>query len=125
MTIIKKYGIPFLLTIIIFGSFGFSPTDCDNGFSSSCMVSSEVISDSCTFKQFHLYGRVQFVESFPDIKIQYVNSFPDLKVQFVESFPDNCGEWKIVESFPDIKVKVVESFPDIKVKIVESFPGKN
>lgn len=126
MTIIKKYSIPFLFTIIIFGSFGFFPSDCDNKPSgNSCSNTIDLISDSCTYKNLKLYGKVKFVESFPDIKIQFVNSFPDIKVKIVENFPDECGEWKIVESFPDIKIKVVESFPDIKVKIVENFPGKN
>lgn len=78
----------------------------------------------CQWKQFKLYGRVQYVDAFPDIKIQFVNSFPDLRVQFVESFPDQCGKWQVVTAFPDIKVQVVESFPDIKVQVVNSFPGK-
>lgn len=78
---------------------------------------------NCEYKGIKLYGKVQYVTSFPDIKIKYVESFPDIKVKFVTSFPDDCGEWQIVESFPDFKVQVVESFPDIKVKIVESFPG--
>jgi hypothetical protein len=79
---------------------------------------------SCQWKGFKLYGKVQYVESFPDIKIQFVNSFPDLKVQFVESFPDQCGKWQVVTSFPDFKVQVVESFPDLKVQVVNSFPGE-
>jgi hypothetical protein len=77
----------------------------------------------CICKGINLYGRVQFVESFPDLKIQIVESFPDIKVKLVESFPDACGEWQVVESFPDFKVQVVESFPDLKVQYVESFPG--
>jgi hypothetical protein len=77
----------------------------------------------CEWNGIKLYGKVQFVSSFPDIKIEYVESFPDIKVKFVTSFPDDCGEWQVVESFPDFKVQIVESFPDIKVKIVESFPG--
>lgn len=80
--------------------------------------------DSCTFNGIQLYGKVKFVDSFPDIKVQIVDSFPDLKVKIVDSFPDECGEWKIVDSFPDIKVKIVDSFPDIKIKFVKSFPGK-
>ncbi len=79
----------------------------------------------CEFNGIKLYGKVQVVTSFPDIKIQYVESFPDIKVKYVTSFPDDCGEWQLVESFPDFKIQVVESFPDIKVKIVESFPGMN
>ena len=80
---------------------------------------------NCEYNGIKLYGKVQIVTSFPDIKIEYVESFPDIKVKFVTSFPDDCGEWQIVESFPDFKVQVVESFPDIKVKIVDSFPGMN
>lgn len=78
---------------------------------------------NCEYKGIKLYGKVQFVESFPDIKIKYVESFPDIKVKFVESFPDKCGEWQVVNSFPDFKVQIVSSFPDLKVKTVESFPG--
>lgn len=80
---------------------------------------------SCEFKGIKLYGKVQFVTSFPDIKIQYVTSFPDINVQWVTSFPDKCGKWQEVTSFPDFKVQIVTSFPDIKVKEVTSFPGMN
>ena len=61
----------------------------------------------CSFKGIKLYGKVQFVTSFPDIKIQYVTSFPDIKVKNVTSFPDDCGEWQTVTSFQDFKVQVV------------------
>lgn len=77
----------------------------------------------CTFNGYKLYGRIQFVESFPDIKVQVVASFPDLKVKIVSAFPDDCGEWQIVNSFPDLKVKIVDAFPDIKIKYVDAFPG--
>jgi len=80
---------------------------------------------SCEYKGIKLYGKVQFVTNFPDIKIEYVTSFPDIKVQFVDNFPDDCGKWQIVENFPDFKVQVVTSFPDLKVKKVTNFPGMN
>mgnify|MGYP003389498752 CR=1 FL=1 len=70
-----------------------------------------------------IYGKIQFVNSFPDFKVQIVNSFPDLKVKVVNSFPDKVGKWKIVNSFPDFKIQIVNSFPDFKVKYVNSFPG--
>lgn len=70
-----------------------------------------------------VYGKIQFVTSFPDYKVQIVTSFPDLKVQKVSAFPDAPGKWQIVESFPDFKIQIVESFPDFKVQYVESFPG--
>ena len=77
----------------------------------------------CRKKGFNLYGKVQFVDSFPDLTIQYVSSFPDIKVEFVSSFPSSCGQWQKVDSFPDFKVQVVSSFADLKVKKVSSFPG--
>jgi hypothetical protein len=79
--------------------------------------------DKCTFKGFKLYGKVQFVESFPDFKVQIVNSFPDLKVQTVSTFPDGCGKWQTVSSFPDFKVQLVKSSPDLKIESVMTFPG--
>ena len=84
-----------------------------------------IATGDCSWEGFELYGKVQFVTSFPDIKIQYVTSFPDIKVQWVTSFPDQCGKWQEVTSFPDFKVQVVTSFPDLKVQEVSSFPGMN
>ncbi len=78
---------------------------------------------TCSFSGKPLYGKVQIVTSFPDIKVQVVESFPDLKVKPVTAFPDDCGEWQLVESFPDIKVQFVQSFPDLKIQYVEAFPG--
>ena len=78
---------------------------------------------SCSFKGKKLYGKIQIVTSFPDVKVQEVTSFPDIKVEKVSSFPDKCGKWQIVTSFPDIKVQFVTSFPDVKVQYVKSFPG--
>ncbi len=83
------------------------------------------VSSSCMFKGRKMYGKVQVVTSFPDIKVQVVSSFPDLKVQKVTSFPDSCGKWQFVTSFPDIKIQYVKSFPDVKIQYVTSFPGVN
>jgi hypothetical protein len=111
------------MSLFGFMLLGFFPTDCDSATGNCSVNQSTVIDDDCTFNGYQLYGKIKFVESFPDVKIQVVNSFPDLKVKFVESFPDDCGQWQIVESFPDTKVQIVESFPDIKVQFVDSFPG--
>ena len=78
---------------------------------------------ACRFKGIHLQGKVQIVNSFPDLKVQRVSAFPDLKVQWVKSFPDKCGKWEQVESFPDFTIQYVESFPDLKIESVSSFPG--
>jgi hypothetical protein len=78
---------------------------------------------SCTFHGYKLYGKIQVVKSFPDVKIQIVKAFPDVKVQVVKAFPDQCGKWQMVSSFPDTKVQFVTSFPDVKIQYVKAFPG--
>ena len=81
------------------------------------------VGSSCTLNGKKLWGKIQVVTSFPDLKVQKVTSFPDLKVQKVTSFPDSCGKWQFVKSFPDLKIQFVSSFPDLKVQFVTSFPG--
>lgn len=82
-----------------------------------------VIGPDCTFNGFKLYGKIKYVDAFPDIKVQVVDAFPDLNVKVVDAFPDECGKWQIVDAFPDIKVQFVTAFPDIKIKFVDAFPG--
>ena len=93
------------------------------GFTPASASASAFDAAGCRYAGAPLFGNVQVVESFPDIKVQVVESFPDLRVEIVDSFPDSCGKWKMVESFPDIKIQYVDSFPDLKIKFVESFPG--
>ena len=80
---------------------------------------------SCTFNGKKLYGKIQEVSAFPDVKVQVVSAFPDVKVQKVSAFPDKCGKWQMVTAFPDTKVQFVDSFPDVKIQYVDSFPGAN
>ena len=112
----KKLLIIIVLTGIVFVD---SSSNTDREFIDKLSIEEE----NCTYNDFKLYGKIQFVENFADIKVEVVESFPDLKVKIVNSFPDDCGEWQIVDSFPDLKVQIVESFADIKIKFVESFPG--
>jgi hypothetical protein len=70
-----------------------------------------------------LFGKIQIVEHFPDVKVQVVEHFPDLRVHRVEHFADSAGEWQIVDHFPDYKIQIVEHFPDIKIQWVDHFPG--
>ena len=70
-----------------------------------------------------VFGRIQYVKSFPDYKVKEVSSFPDLRVEIVDSFPNEPGKWQIVDSFPDYKIEIVDSFPDFTVQFVKSFPG--
>jgi len=74
----------------------------------------------CTFKGIPLFGRVQYVTSFPDITVRET-PFPDLRVR-EGSFADNCGEWEIVESSPDFRVQIVKAFEDFGIEY-SSFPG--
>jgi uncharacterized protein YlzI (FlbEa/FlbD family) len=80
---------------------------------------------SCTFNGKKLYGKIQVVTAFPDVKVQVVNAFPDLKVEKVNAFPDKCGKWQMVTAFPDTKVQFVTAFPDVKIQYVTAFPGAN
>jgi hypothetical protein len=78
---------------------------------------------NCTLKGKKLWGKVQVVTAFPDLKVQIVTAFPDLKVKMVDAFPDKCGTWKKVDAFPDIKIQFVTAFPDLKIQYVDAFPG--
>ncbi len=80
---------------------------------------------SCTFNGKHLWGKIEEVTAFPDVKVQVVTAFPDVKVQKVTAFPDKCGKWQMVTAFPDTKVQFVTAFPDVKIQYVDAFPGTN
>ena len=70
-----------------------------------------------------LFGKIQVVDAFPDVKVQLVHAFPDIKVQVVSCFADKPGKWQFVDAFPDFKVQFVDAFPDYKIEYVDSFPG--
>lgn len=108
-----------ILTCLLGGTFLVANT------TSAPIAKHDALFPACEFDGIPLYGKVQFVDAFPDIKIQYVNAFPNIKVKFVNAFPDECGEWQVVDAFPDFKVQVVDAFPDIKVQKVTAFPGMN
>lgn len=89
------------------------------------VVSNLLSSGSCSWNGIDLYGKVEFVSSYADIKIQYVSSYGDIKVQMVDSYANECGKWQKVSSMGDFKVQVVDSYADIKVQLVDSYPGMN
>lgn len=93
------------------------------GFLFSTPARAAEVAADCTLNGFPLYGDVQVVDSFPDLRVQIVTSFPDLKVEVVDSFADDCGQWRLVDSFPNLKIQFVTSFPDLKIQYVTSFPG--
>lgn len=80
---------------------------------------------SCEVNGKKMWGKIQVVDAFPDVKVQIVDAFPDLKVKEVDAFPDECGKWQYVDAFPDVKVQFVDAFPDIKIQMVDAFPGCN
>lgn len=61
-----------------------------------------------------IYGKIKFVDSFPDYRVKVVKSFPDLRVKKTNVFANKPGEWKIVDSFPDFTIQYVDSFPGVK-----------
>lgn len=77
----------------------------------------------CSYNGIRLYGKVQIVDYFPDLKVQVVNYFPDLNVQRTDFFPTSCGKWQFVDYFPDFTVQFVNYFPDLKIRFVDYFPG--
>lgn len=56
--------------------------------SSQHETNEDIDPETCKYKEFKMYGKIEVVESFPDVKVQVVESFPDLKVKVVESFPE-------------------------------------
>lgn len=93
------------------------------GFVLSAEAGGSLNKGSCTFNGKKLYGKIQVVSAFPDVKVQVVSAFPDVKVQKVTAFPDKCGKWQMVDAFPDTKVQFVDAFPDVKIQYVDAFPG--
>src|SRR5262245_8432759 len=77
---------------------------------------------NCTWKGKKLYGKIEFVDSFPDLKIREVTALPDFKVEMVSSLPSRCGEWQEVTSLPTLRVKRVTAFEDLEVEFVTAFP---
>ncbi len=105
---------PLLLSLLFAAAFTVFPTR---------LAFAGNVGKDCTFKGKKLWGKVQVVKSFPDLKVQVVKSFPDVKVQKVKSFPDKCGKWQEVTAFPDLKIQFVTAFPDVKIQYVDAFPG--
>lgn len=70
-----------------------------------------------------VFGRIQYVTKFADVKVKVVESFGDVRVQLVSSFADSAGKWEIVDSMADFKVEIVDSFEDFTIQYVDAFPG--
>lgn len=75
--------------------------------------------EKCTCNGHPLYGRVQVVETAPDLRVEVVDVAPDVEVQVVDWTPRRCGEWQFVDVAPDIRVEFVDCAPDIRVQFVE------
>lgn len=78
---------------------------------------------NCTWNGKRLYGRIRYVDSFPDVRVRVVTALPRLRVREVSSLPNECGEWQIVTSFPDLKVQLVDGLQDLTIEYVTAFPG--
>ena len=91
-------------------------------FSTTLHAKSKKIGADCTYKGKKLYGKIQFVKNFGDIRVEIVDNFGDLKVEVVKYYATSCGKWEIVSQFPDLKVEIVKNFGDIKIEFVKYFP---
>jgi hypothetical protein len=78
---------------------------------------------TCTWKGINLYGKVQIVESNPDIRVEVVSVWPDILVDTTDYTPSRCGEWKFVKDWPDFKIQFVNSGADIKISFNNTWPG--
>lgn len=65
-----------------------------------------------------IYGKIQFVDMFPNYKVQIVTDTADLNVKKVDMFPSSPGKWQIVDIFPDYKIQIVDLMPDFTVKFI-------
>lgn len=79
------------------------------------------VSLDCRFQEHVLWGRIQVVKDFPDVRVR-VGDFPDLRVKVVKNFPNNCGQWEMVDSHPDTRVQFVNSHEDVRIQYSD-FPG--
>ncbi len=80
------------------------------------------IGPGCIWNGHQLWGKVQFVTSFPDVRVEINNAFPDLRVQRVTAFPDSCGKWEVNQHW-GLRVQIVQSFGDFRISFVNAFPG--
>lgn len=110
----RRMGLAFLIAGLVWGSLGPSATEAR---------AADIQWDACACNNKPLFGRVQMVEAFPDLKIKIVDAFPDLRVVRVRGLATRCGEWEIVDHQGDLRVQVVDAFEDLKVQYVDFFPG--
>lgn len=75
-------------------------------------------------KTFPLHGRVEIVESAPDLRVEIVDHNPDVRAM-PHYNPYDCGMYDLVENAPDLRIEIVESAPDLKVEVVDHNPGIN
>ena len=75
-------------------------------------------------KVFPLHGRVEIVESAPDLRVEIVDHNPDVRAM-PHYNPYGCGMYDLVESAPVLRIEIVESAPDLRVEIVDHNPGIN
>ncbi|MBN1339287.1 MAG: hypothetical protein JXA03_08185 [Bacteroidales bacterium] len=78
---------------------------------------------TCTFKGKELFGKIQRVTSFADLKVEVVDYNADLEVDTTSSWPSKCGQWKFVQHFPDLKVEFVKYGADLRIKYVNYGAG--
>ncbi len=111
----KRLAVVAAVVFAVALGFVASPANAGGGFNKG----------NCTFNGKKLYGRIQEVTIFPDVKVKVVPSLADVKVKKVTGFANTCGRWQMVTSFADTRVQFVTIFPDVTIEYVNPSPGAN
>ncbi len=65
-----------------------------------------------------VFGRIQVVDHFPDVRVRVVQGIADMEVRVVDAFPNRQGRWQFVDHFPDFRVQFVQHHADFTVRLV-------
>jgi hypothetical protein len=81
------------------------------------------VSKNCMYKGKKLSGRIELVDTFPDIRVRVVKSNPHLRVQKMKANTARCGEWEIVKFPPSLRVMIDQVHGEIDIQYVNFSPG--
>lgn len=65
-----------------------------------------------------VFGRIQVVDHFPDVRVRAVQGIADMEVRVVDALANRQGRWQFVDHFPDFRVQFVQHHADFTVRLV-------
>lgn len=87
-------------------------------FVSEAMPQNMPPSRSGTPQPQQVFGRIQVVDHFPDVRVRVVRGIADMEVRVVDALPNRQGRWQFVDHFPDFRVQFVQHHADFTVRLV-------